>query len=127
MVCSQLHPGRLQCASYLLSIVSPLVLVAPFELDPTGSPGALVVVGSEFSPYLGGVLVWSKPVLFPPSFRLIDGPAHTSPVGTYLGTCRLGRRHGAVLTREARHLDRVHTKPADATAAHVDHLPVASM
>jgi hypothetical protein len=39
-----------------------------------------------------GVLVWSKPVLFPPSFRLIDGPALTSPVGAYLGTIGLGRR-----------------------------------
>jgi hypothetical protein len=52
----------------------------------TGSLGAPVVVGSEFSPYLSGVLVWSRPVLFPPSFRSSDGPAHTSPVGTYLGT-----------------------------------------
>ena len=93
----------------------------------TGSLGAPVVVGSEFSPYLGGVLVWSRPVLFPPSFRSSDGPAHTSPVGAYLGTCRLWRRHGAVLTCEARYLDRVHTEPAHGAAAHVDHLPVASM
>jgi len=93
----------------------------------TGSLGAPVVVGSEFSPYLGGVLVWSRPVLFPPSFRSSDGPAHTSPVGAYLGTCRLWRSHGAVLTCEAGYLDGVHTEPAHGAAAHVDHLPVASM
>ena len=101
--------------------------VAPFELHPTGSPGALVVVGSEFSPYLGGVLVWSRPVLFPPSFRSSDGPALTSPVGAYLGTCPLWGRHGAVLAREARHLNGVHPEPAHVAAAHLDHLPVASM
>jgi hypothetical protein len=74
-----------------------------------------------------GVLVWSKPVLFPPSFRLIDGPALISPVGAYLGTCRLWRRHGAVLAREASYFDWVHTEPAHNAAAHVDHLPVTSM
>lgn len=80
------HCGCRQCASWSV-MVSPCVLgrrSVPAVVRPASCCGQFWI----YFPYLFGVVVWSRPLLFPPSWRSIDGPALTTPVGAYLGTRR---------------------------------------
>jgi len=72
-----------------LSCVSPLLVVGRSRSRAGARSRPPRVVGfSTYVPYLG-VVVYTRPVLFPPSFRSSVYRALTTPVPTYLGTHRL--------------------------------------